>query len=113
MLTVVWNPRGLHLIGILAQSSTFNAACYVTEILSPPSKWHYLVPRENRMKTAPDPDYSPDLAPSNFYLFDYVKACLAGLSLESPDEFFEVVQRALEGIKKGRCRWPFSSGWGG
>jgi hypothetical protein len=37
----------------------------------------------NAMKRAPDPAYSPDLAPSDFYLFGYVKYLVAGQ--EFPD----------------------------
>jgi hypothetical protein len=32
----------------------------------------------NAIKRAPHPAYSPDLAPSDFSLFDYVKQLLAG-----------------------------------
>jgi hypothetical protein len=52
------------------------------------------------MKTALHPPYSHDLAPSGFYLFDYVKGCLAGLSFGDADELLEAVQSILEGIEK-------------
>jgi hypothetical protein len=32
---------------------------------------------QNSVKRAPHPPYSPDLAPSDFYLFGYVKQCLS------------------------------------
>jgi hypothetical protein len=40
--------------------------------------------------------YSPDLAPSDFYLFGYVKRCLAGLSFADADQLLA----AVEGIVK-------------
>jgi hypothetical protein len=43
------------------------------------------------MKRAPHPTYSPDLGPSNFYLFGYVKQLLAGQ--EFPDG--EALLRAI------------------
>jgi hypothetical protein len=44
--------------------------------------------------------YSPDLAPSDFYLFGCVKRCLAGLSLEDADQLLAAVDGVLEGIDK-------------
>jgi hypothetical protein len=54
------------------------------------------------MKSAPHPPYpySPDLAPSDFYLFGYVKKCLAGLSFEDADQLLAAVEGVLEGSKK-------------
>jgi hypothetical protein len=52
------------------------------------------------MKPVPHPPYFPDLAPSDFCLFSYVKGCLAGLSLEGAERFREAVQAILEGIGK-------------
>jgi hypothetical protein len=92
MLTIVWNPRGFHLIKVLERGRKFNAGCYIAEILKPFSSWrsteaagnerkllvhadnacpyttklstHYF--NENRMKLAPHLPYSLDLAPSDF-----------------------------------------------
>jgi hypothetical protein len=52
------------------------------------------------MKLAPHPPYSPDLAPSDFYLFWDIKRCLAGLSFEDADQLFAVVEGVVEGIEK-------------
>jgi hypothetical protein len=52
------------------------------------------------MKSAPHPPYSPDLAPSDFYLFGYVKRCPAGLSFEDADQLLAAVEGVLEGIEK-------------
>jgi hypothetical protein len=45
---------------------------------------------ENGMARAPHPSslYSPDLAPSDFYLFGYMKHCPRGQSFEADDELF-------------------------
>jgi hypothetical protein len=40
----------------------------------------------NRMKQALHPSYSPDLAPSDFFLFGYVKGKLMGCRAETPSE---------------------------
>jgi hypothetical protein len=41
----------------------------------------------NRMKQAPHPPYSPDLAPSDFFLFGYVNGTLMGYRAETPSKF--------------------------
>jgi hypothetical protein len=52
------------------------------------------------MKSTPDPPYSPDLAPSDFYLSGYVNRCLAGLSFEDADQPLAAGEGVLEGIEK-------------
>jgi histone-lysine N-methyltransferase SETMAR len=126
MPTIVWNPRQFHLMNVLPKGCKFNSSHYITEILSPLSEWRsadahgrtrklivhadnarphvfrqtidYL--ERNGMKRALHPPYSPDLAPSDFSLFGYVKGCLADHSFESTDALFGVVQGILEAIEK-------------
>jgi hypothetical protein len=59
------------------------------------------------MKRAPHPPDSPDLAPSDFYLFGHVKGCLAGHSFESAYALFGAVQGILEGIEKATLQAVF------
>jgi hypothetical protein len=99
---------------------------YVTEILWPLSEWHASDARErdrrlivyadntrrhtvrlsveffkdNRMKMAPHSRYSPDLAPSDFYLFGYVKECLARRSFVDAEELCEAGRGVLDSIEK-------------
>jgi hypothetical protein len=56
--------------------------------------------KQNKMKSAFYPLYLPDLAPSDFSLFDYVKGCLADFWFENINEFLEIFQDVLEGIEK-------------
>jgi histone-lysine N-methyltransferase SETMAR len=126
MLTIIWNPCGFHLIKVLEKGRKFNAGYYITEISEPLSQWHSIEAagserkplayadnarqhtaklstqyfNDNRMKSAPHPPYSLDLAPSDFYLFQYVKRCLAGLSFEDADQLLVAVEGVLEGIEK-------------
>jgi hypothetical protein len=114
------------LIKILEKGGKFNAGDYITEILEPLSQWRSIEAagnkrkvlvhadnaptqtatlstqcfHENRMKSAPHPTSSPDFTPSNFYLFGYVKRCLAGLSFEDADQLLAAVKGVLEGIGK-------------
>jgi hypothetical protein len=55
---------------------------------------------ENQMKLATHSSYSPDLAPSDFYLSGYVKKCLAGLSFEDADQLLAAGEGVLAGIEK-------------
>jgi histone-lysine N-methyltransferase SETMAR len=100
------------LIQVLEKRRKFNAGYYIAEIFEPLSQWQSIEAAgnkqkllvhadnafpytaklstqyldENRMKSESHPSYSPDLAPSDFYLFGYVKRCLAGLLFEDADQ---------------------------
>jgi histone-lysine N-methyltransferase SETMAR len=126
MLIIVWNPRGFHLIKILDKGRKFNAGYYIAEILEPLSQWSSIGAavneqkllmhadnarphttklstqyfNENRMKSAPHSPYSPNLAPSDFYLIGYVKRCISGLSFEDADQLLAAVKGVLEYIEK-------------
>jgi hypothetical protein len=125
-LTIIWNPRGFHLIKVLEKSRKFNAGYYITEISEPLSQWDSIEAagnerkplahadnarphtskfstqyfNDNRMKSALHPPHSLDLAPSDFYLFEYVKRCLTGLSFEDADPLLVAVEGVLEDIEK-------------
>jgi histone-lysine N-methyltransferase SETMAR len=126
MLTIVWNLREFHSIKVLEKGRKFNADYSLAEILEALCQWRSIEAagnkrklllytdnahphsaklstqyfNENRMKSGPHPLYSPDLAPSDFDLFGYVKIYLAGLSFEEVDPLLAAVERVLEGIEK-------------
>jgi hypothetical protein len=126
MLMIVWNPRGFHLIKVPENGHKFNAGCYIAEILEPLSQWRSIEAagnerkvslradntrphtaklstryfNENRMQSVPHPPYPHDLAPSDLYLFGYVKRCLAGFSFEDADQLLAAVKDVLERIEK-------------
>jgi hypothetical protein len=52
------------------------------------------------MKTPPHPPYSPDIAPSDFSIFGYVKGRLTGRSFVDAEELFEAVRGVLNIIEK-------------
>jgi hypothetical protein len=55
---------------------------------------------ENGIGRATHPSYSPDLAPSDFHLFGYMKHCLRGQSFEAADEFFSASEVISMGSEK-------------
>jgi len=52
----------------------------------------------HHMDRTPHPPFSPDLAPSDFYLFGYIKNLLAGTSYKTPEDLSFAIQQILEGI---------------
>jgi hypothetical protein len=111
MLTIVWNSGCFHLVNILPKGFKFKPNYYLTQILNSLSRWRRTqVGRTNRklimhtdnarpytakmasqfmeqnsMPVAPHPAYSPNLAPSDFYLFGYVKQFLSGCQFADQD----------------------------
>jgi hypothetical protein len=137
MLTIIRNLRGFHLTKVLENGRKFNAGYYIPEILEPLSQWRWIEAagnerkllvhadnarphtaklstqyfNENRIKSAQHPPHSPDLSLSDFYLFGYVKRCLASFSFEEADQLLVAVEGVLEGIQKWLCKRSFSSRW--
>jgi hypothetical protein len=50
MRTIVWNPRGFHLIKVLEKGCKINAGYYIAEILEPLSQWHSIEAAGNERK---------------------------------------------------------------
>jgi histone-lysine N-methyltransferase SETMAR len=104
----------------------FNAGRYIAEILEQLSQWRSIEAadnerklqvhadnarphtaklstqywNENRRELAPHRPYSPDLAPSDFYLSGYLKRCLGGFSFEDVYHLLAVIEGVREGIEK-------------
>jgi hypothetical protein len=126
MLAIVWSPSGLHVVNCSPTGCKFNAHGYTTRIFNevadwrrrsggtrPPELWvradnarphtakvaiDYIV--HNAMKRAPHPPYSPDLAPSDFFLFGHVKRKLMGYHAEAAAELFLRVGAILAEIPR-------------
>ena len=124
MLTIFWNPHRFFLVKLLPSGLKFNGTYFINEILEPlheimndsseePERkiiLHYdnAKPHTSRkvfeyleshnMEKAPQPPFSPDIAPSDFYLFEYVKDQLKGRSFRSPDELLLAVNEILKEI---------------
>lgn len=84
-----------------------NAPAHTSQVVA--AKLHDL-----RFEVLPHPPYSPDLAPSDYFLFPKLKKWLAGLKFTSSDEviaetnaFCAELDKShyTEGIKKLASRW--------
>jgi transposase len=108
MVTIAWNALGFHLVEALPKGRSFNAEYYRDNILTelirlrPQAGERNLVIHadnaslhtaqncrtfcaKNGLRLATHPPYSPDLAPSDFFLFGYVKHRLQGIAFASPE----------------------------
>jgi hypothetical protein len=126
MLAVVWNPHRFDLIDAPPKSSKFNAEHYISHILSrlleilalsqDDPRRHFVIhagnarPRcaktaallldHNSLRPASYPPDSPDRAPSDFGIFEYVKGVLRGSSFNEHDEFLSVIQEIIRRVDR-------------
>jgi hypothetical protein len=114
MLTVLWNPHGFHVIKVLPRGCKWTSPYSIDNILPEICPLHIAGDRrkfeihadnarphvstsvkrymeEHSLRAAPNPPYSPDLAPSNFFLFGYVKRALQRSEFQTVEELLRVV----------------------
>jgi histone-lysine N-methyltransferase SETMAR len=114
MVTIAWNPLGFPLIVALPMGRTFNTEQYrdnTFAVLTQPqpeddgkklvvhadnarahnAQKYRTFCEENGLRLAPDPLYSPDLAPSDFFLFGYGKEPLKGMAFPSYEELLDAI----------------------
>jgi hypothetical protein len=65
----------------------------------------------NQMKQALHPPDSPDLGPSDFFLFGYVKGKLMGYRAETPSELLVRIRVILAETPREPLNAVFSNGW--
>jgi hypothetical protein len=65
---------------------------------------------ENQLLHIPHPPYSPDFAPSDFWLFGRIKTGFTGRSFGEPEELSEGVREFLEGTPAAELTVVFE-GW--
>jgi transposase len=122
MVTITWNPFGFPLIVALPKGRTLNTEYYRDNILAAltqlqseedgrklvvhldNAKAHTAQKcqtfcEENGLRPALHPPYSPDLAPSDFFLFGYVKERLKGTVCPSYEELLDVIGEVVTGIE--------------
>jgi hypothetical protein len=115
MVTIIWSLQGFHLIDALPKSQKFNASYYIDMILQSLFENRPTGPgpgfiihadnarpdtarktlkfcRENRLGMAPYLPYSPDLKPSDFFLFEHVKYAIEGAEFPSEETLLATIQ---------------------
>jgi histone-lysine N-methyltransferase SETMAR len=126
MLTIAWDPIEFAVVTALESGCKFNAGYYVSKVVTPLSEsWRErgggtlrklivhagnarpqsaIVSQQymarNEMVIAAHPPYSPDLAPSDFYLFGHVNGLLRGESFETGEQLLSAVEGILRSLEK-------------
>ena len=126
MVTVMWSVRGFHLIEVLPDDQTFTSeyACnlldrldYNIRELRPKmglrgmtihwdnARPHAAATTKEKLRSLgvsllPHPPYSPDLAPSDFFLFGVVKKQLEGIRVDEVDGLVAAISSITQAIKK-------------
>lgn len=127
MLTIIWGVWGFYIVDYLIPGNSYNSSYFKENIFDPlvekkgeiwPNSsgkkiWLHLDNcrvhnsklmtqeiEQSPFKRAPHPPYSPDLAPSDFYLFGKIKKQLEGLKFNSKEELFEKLIEILNKITK-------------
>jgi histone-lysine N-methyltransferase SETMAR len=131
MVTIVWNPHGFHLVDGLPKGQKFNASYYIDNILQPLLESRSIGPgsgliihadngrphtaqrtlkfcRDNRLEIAPYPRYSPDLAPSDFFLFGYVQHALEGDEFPSEEALLAAIHSVPSNLTGDTLRAVFA-----
>lgn len=125
MLTIIWGVYDFYIVDFMPEGRRFNTDYLIKAILEPLSKkrneiwnrsskrkiWLHLdncrVHNSNRalnsyrffgFKRTPHPPYSPDIAPSDFFLFGYIKTKLRGHFFEDIESLKEKIVEILKGI---------------
>jgi len=139
MLTVFWSAAGFHLVDVLPAGLKFNSvfACAALGRLDTKLRedgrpgglrgvmFHWDNARPHTSTTTRTelerlgaivlghPPYSPDLAPSDFFLFGHIKRLLGGYHFENAGELLSMVVKIIDAITKEMRENVFLSGGGG
>ena len=143
MITVIWGVWGTYIVDELPEREHLNSKYFVEHILWPlkeqkdqiwprrgkhkiwlhldncrvhNSKFTQNAIEKSGFKRPPHPAYSPDIAPSDFFLFGYVKGKLTGRTFKKRSELygaiFSIIQNIPIEMKKAvfdqwaqRCEW--------
>jgi hypothetical protein len=125
MLTVLWNPDGFHVAMILPARHSFTAPWFIDQNLQPMIDKFFqngrrpgqrklgvhvdnAAPHNARMtrnffehtplNRSPDPPYSPEISPSDFYVFGKIKPQLIGHEIPDEINLCEAVSEILNAI---------------
>jgi histone-lysine N-methyltransferase SETMAR len=130
MVAIAWNPLRFHFLDALPKGNIFNAEYYHVNILiellplrpqvderRPGIHTDKVRPHttrqcrafceENRLRLDVHPPYSPDLAPSNFFLFGHIKYYLPGITFPSREELLAAIHEIVGAIPRPTLKEVF------
>ena len=91
MATVFWDAQGIIMLDFLAKKSTITGAYYANYYVHT-CKIAVDAVEQNGYKLIPHPTYSPDLAPSDYFLFQNLKKDIPGRHFWSNEEVMAAVE---------------------
>jgi transposase len=123
MMTIAWNPLGFQILDALLKDNTLNADYYRANILTDLLPLHPQINgrrsvlqadnarphtaqkcrifcEENRLRLAVYPPCSPDLAPSDFFLFQHIKHYLQGIAFPSHNGLLAAIYEIFRAIPR-------------
>jgi histone-lysine N-methyltransferase SETMAR len=135
MLTVIWGVDGFHVVDLMSSQCSFDSQYFVDNIMvslvqkvfpkgrNPHARPLHLhldnccvhfsrVPEQfiaqDHISRVPQPAYSPELAPSDFWLFGHLKNSLAGRMFDDPEELWDGITSFLEKVQPSELHVVFS-----
>jgi histone-lysine N-methyltransferase SETMAR len=124
MLVVFWGVDETPILQFLEKGQNMNAKLFQQIVIKPLAELASNLPKEEKMiihwdnasshrasssrdmvkesklTLLPQPPYSPDVSPSDFFLFGYLKSQLKGKKSATPDELLEKVSSIVKGIPR-------------
>jgi transposase len=133
MVTIAWNSLRFSLIVALPKGRTFNAEYYRDNILAALTQFQQeddgrklvvhadnarahtaqkcrIFCEVNGLRLSPPPLYSPDLAPSDLFLFGYVKERLKRMAFPSYEQLLDSIDEVVPGIDSETLTAVLSTG---
>ena len=134
MFTILWSPHGFHVVDSLPDGATMCSTYFTDIILAQTAAAFFPAGRrkrsqtvtlhldncsihrsrvtkdfmeQNGMESMPHPPYSPDLAPSDFFLFPLIKNRLDQFECNDPDDLFEAISEILGTLQTDDLRRVF------
>jgi hypothetical protein len=135
MPTVIWEVDGFHVVDPMTSKCSFDSQYFVNNITVPLVEKAFPKARnrharrlhlhldncrvnfsrvaeqfitQNHISRVPQRAYSPDLAPSDFWLFGHPKNALTGRMFDDPEELLDGITSFLEEVQSSELHVVFS-----
>lgn len=127
LVTIIWGVNGIYLVDFLPEDESFNTSYFIQNILIPihsqkmniwseshrrkiwlhldNSRVHNSIESMKKtaefgFKRAPQPAFSPDIAPTDFFLWGDIKEKLKGSKFDDKDQLFEAITEISNKISR-------------
>jgi histone-lysine N-methyltransferase SETMAR len=134
MFRIIWGIAGFHVTNLMSSQRSFNSEYFINEIMQPMiakllpmgriPHTHRLIVHldncrlhfskhsqkffdDNSLLRLPEPSYSPDIAPSDFWLFGHLRSALNGSKFEGPDELLQRIHDFLNEVQGSELMMVF------